>query len=37
MKPEDIIKDIAAASGGLDYEGKTENIESVYLQISSFF
>ena len=28
---------IAAASGGLDYEGKTENIESVYRSISSFF
>ena len=31
------LKAIAAASGGRDYEGKTENIESVYLQISSFF
>ena len=29
--------EIAAASGGHDYEGKTENIESVYRQISSFF
>ena len=29
--------EIAAASGGLDYEGKTENIESVYRSISSFF
>ena len=28
---------IAAASGGKSYEGKTENIESVYRQISSFF
>jgi Ca-activated chloride channel family protein len=33
----DQLKKIAAASGGRDYEGKTENIESVYLQISSFF
>ncbi|MEO8687619.1 MAG: VWA domain-containing protein [Solirubrobacteraceae bacterium] len=31
------LKQIAAASGGLDYEGKTENIESVYRSISSFF
>ena len=31
------LKEIAAASGGLDYEGKTENIESVYRSISSFF
>jgi Ca-activated chloride channel family protein len=31
------LKRIAAASGGLDYEGKTENIESVYRSISSFF
>jgi Ca-activated chloride channel family protein len=31
------LKSIAAASGGLDYEGKTENIESVYRSISSFF
>ena len=30
-------KRIAAASGGLDYEGKTEDIESVYRSISSFF
>ena len=33
----DNLKRIAAASGGLDYEGKTENIESVYRSISSFF
>jgi Ca-activated chloride channel family protein len=33
----DNLKKIAAASGGLDYEGKTENIESVYRSISSFF
>src|SRR4051794_39475509 len=33
----DQLKQIAAASGGLDYEGKTENIESVYRSISSFF
>jgi Ca-activated chloride channel family protein len=33
----DKLKRIAAASGGLDYEGKTENIESVYRSISSFF
>ncbi|MEA2135525.1 MAG: Ca-activated chloride channel [Solirubrobacteraceae bacterium] len=33
----DNLKQIAAASGGLDYEGKTENIESVYRSISSFF
>jgi Ca-activated chloride channel homolog len=33
----DDLKRIAAASGGLDYEGKTENIESVYRSISSFF
>ena len=32
-----ILKRIAAASGGLDYEGKTENIESVYRSIASFF
>src|SRR3954452_1477541 len=32
-----ILQRIAAASGGLDYEGKTENIESVYRSISSFF
>ena len=31
------LKRIAAASGGLDYEGKTENIESVYRSIASFF
>jgi Ca-activated chloride channel homolog len=31
------LRQIAAASGGLDYEGKTENIESVYRSISSFF
>jgi Ca-activated chloride channel family protein len=31
------LKRIAAASGGLAYEGKTENIESVYRSISSFF
>lgn len=31
------LKKIAAASGGKSYEGKTENIESVYRQISSFF
>jgi Ca-activated chloride channel homolog len=33
----DQLAAIAAASGGLDYEGKTENIESVYRSISSFF
>jgi Ca-activated chloride channel family protein len=33
----DQLKRIAAASGGLDYEGRTENIESVYRSISSFF
>jgi Ca-activated chloride channel homolog len=33
----DQLAQIAAASGGLDYEGKTENIESVYRSISSFF
>jgi len=33
----DQLKQIAAASGGLSYEGKTENIESVYRSISSFF
>ena len=33
----DQLKRIAEASGGLDYEGKTENIESVYRSISSFF
>ena len=31
------LAQIAAASGGKSYEGKTENIESVYRQISSFF
>jgi Ca-activated chloride channel homolog len=31
------LKRIAAASGGNSYEGKTENIESVYRSISSFF
>ena len=31
------LKEVAAASGGLDYEGKTENIESVYRSIASFF
>ena len=31
------LKRIAAASGGKNYEGKTENIESVYRSISSFF
>ena len=31
------LKRIAAASGGLDYEGKTENIESVYRSSRSFF
>ena len=33
----DQLKRIAEASGGLSYEGKTENIESVYRSISSFF
>ena len=33
----DQLKQIAEASGGLSYEGKTENIESVYRSISSFF
>src|SRR5215210_926377 len=33
----DNLEAIAAASGGKSYEGKTENIESVYRQISSFF
>jgi Ca-activated chloride channel family protein len=28
---------IAAATGGQSYEGKTQNIESVYRSISSFF
>ena len=31
------LKRIAAASGGMDYEGKTEDIESVYRSISCFF
>ena len=31
------LEQIAAASGGLDYEGKTEDIESVYRSICSFF
>jgi Ca-activated chloride channel family protein len=31
------LERIAEASGGLSYEGKTENIESVYRSISSFF
>ena len=31
------LADLAAASGGQSYEGKTENIESVYRSISSFF
>ena len=31
------LAEIAAASGGQTYEGKTENIESVYRSISSFF
>jgi Ca-activated chloride channel family protein len=31
------LAEIAAASGGQSYEGKTENIESVYRSISSFF
>jgi Ca-activated chloride channel family protein len=33
----DDLAHIAAASGGQSYEGKTENIESVYRSISSFF
>ena len=31
------LAELAAASGGQSYEGKTENIESVYRSISSFF
>jgi Ca-activated chloride channel family protein len=34
---EDVLKEIAAASGGKDYTGSTEDIESVYKSISSFF
>jgi Ca-activated chloride channel family protein len=33
----DALKRIAEASGGKDYEGSTEDIESVYRSISSFF
>jgi Ca-activated chloride channel family protein len=31
------LAEIAAATGGQSYEGKTENIETVYRSISSFF
>jgi Ca-activated chloride channel homolog len=34
---EDALKRIAAASGGKDYQGSTEDIETVYRSISSFF
>jgi Ca-activated chloride channel family protein len=34
---ENVLKEIAAASGGKDYTGSTEDIESVYRSISSFF
>src|SRR3954451_21264818 len=34
---EDVLKKIAAVSGGKDYTGSTEDIESVYRSISSFF
>lgn len=33
----DVLKRIAEASGGKDYTGSTEDIESVYRSISSFF
>jgi Ca-activated chloride channel homolog len=33
----DSLRQIASASGGKDYEGTTEDIESVYKSISSFF
>jgi Ca-activated chloride channel family protein len=34
---EDVLKAIAAATGGKDYTGSVEDIESVYRSISSFF
>ena len=34
---EDALKRIAAASGGQSYQGSTEDIETVYRSISSFF
>jgi Ca-activated chloride channel family protein len=34
---EQALKDIAAAAGGQSYKGDTEDIESVYKSISSFF
>jgi Ca-activated chloride channel family protein len=34
---EDALKQIAAASGGKSYSGTTDDIESVYRSISSFF
>jgi Ca-activated chloride channel family protein len=34
---EQALKDIAKASGGQEYKGDTEDIESVYRSISSFF
>jgi Ca-activated chloride channel family protein len=34
---EEVLKKIAAVSGGKDYTGSTEDIESVYKSISSFF
>ena len=34
---QDILKKMAAASGGKDYTGSVEDIESVYRSISSFF
>jgi Ca-activated chloride channel homolog len=34
---EDVLEDIARASGGNAYEGDPDDIAAVYLQISSFF
>jgi Ca-activated chloride channel family protein len=34
---EEVLKKIAAVSGGKDYTGSTDDIESVYKSISSFF
>jgi Ca-activated chloride channel family protein len=34
---EQALKDIAAASGGQEYKGDTQDIETVYRSISSFF
>ena len=34
---EDALKQIAAASGGKYYPGDTDDIQSVYRSISSFF